>query len=592
MRNLRLSFPRDVYLLALAALLLLSLPVKLHAARDLVWELDYVPVVARGQAFFDGGPFPTYGTLSSVAAYNMPFLVWLQMPAMFFTRDVALILVGTQLAINLLATVLFYRAGAALFDRRAGLAAAGFFTFSLTGVSSAYTAWAQLLLPAFYILLLLLLWRWAAGGRARYLALAGAAATAAFMTHFAAVLLYPAAAAWALATRAPLSRRGLAGAALATLLLLGPYLLFQIERDFVDLRAFFSRSTNIPQEVMAQYEHLKPGGAAVIVERTEDAALPSPEAAPPPEQTPQRASVVERGLQRLLAVPEQIYGGLMMAFRYNPRELEPVAPALTQVMALSMQGLALLFWLGAGAALWGTGRALQAAWRTAERGRWWRWRTLAGVLVGTEGGHGTLLLLMLLVHLAGFIVTRNAYNIQPTYYVGLLAWQYLLAAYGLIWLLRRLPSPRVSAALLAALLIGWGGLNTAFWVVRLDARDYTGYSGFNVALYRYINEATAWIAQDWGQEGPLTVSYDIMPESRRFWWVVPWHTVDPLYGIGMAYDYLLASYYGLHNTNDNPVGLADNPDYIVVYAPGLARHDLTAHEVQQFGPIYVLRPQP
>ena len=173
---------------AFLGILLLSVALKIYASQLLVWEVDYVPVVARGQAWLDGGSFPAVGTLSSVAAFNMPFLPWMQLPALLFTRDVRLVLVITQLAFNLLGTWVVFRLGARLFDRAAGMLAAILFTFSDIGISGAYTAWAQLQLPVFTILVAYFLYLWLKENRWWQVALVWISATAAFMTHFSAIL--------------------------------------------------------------------------------------------------------------------------------------------------------------------------------------------------------------------------------------------------------------------------------------------------------------------------------------------------------------------------------------------------------------------
>ncbi len=100
-----------LFSVAFALLLIASAALKLYASRLLAWEVDYVPVLARGQTWIDGGAFPVVGTLSSVAAFNMPFLVWMQLPALLITRDVRLVLVGTQLTFNLLTTCIVFRGG-------------------------------------------------------------------------------------------------------------------------------------------------------------------------------------------------------------------------------------------------------------------------------------------------------------------------------------------------------------------------------------------------------------------------------------------------------------------------------------------------
>jgi len=169
---------------AFALLLIASAALKLYASRLLAWEVDYVPVLARGQTWLDGGAFPVVGTLSSVGAFNMPFLVWMQLPALLVTRDVRLVLVGTQLSFNLLTTCILFRLGGELFDRRAGLLAAMLFAFSNVGITGAFTAWAQLQLPGFFALFAYFLFRWKRENRDWQTALCLLITTAAFMTHF------------------------------------------------------------------------------------------------------------------------------------------------------------------------------------------------------------------------------------------------------------------------------------------------------------------------------------------------------------------------------------------------------------------------
>ena len=241
-------------------LILASVIVKLVAAQLLAWEADYVPLISRGAAWLDGGAFPVVGTVSSVAAFNLPFLVWMQLPALVVTRHIPTVLVGTQLAFNMLATVALWRLGRELFDDRAGMAAALLFTFSEVGVSGAYTAWAQLLLPGFCALFVYCLFRWQVDGRARFVALSWLLATAAFMTHFSAVLLYGVLAAWWLILRPPWKARGLLAGVGASILMLAPYMAFEAQNDFIDLRAFFTRSHRIDAETLADFAHLKPGG--------------------------------------------------------------------------------------------------------------------------------------------------------------------------------------------------------------------------------------------------------------------------------------------------------------------------------------------
>ncbi len=576
------------YGFAAALLFILSIPLKLYASQLMVWEIDYVPVVARGMAFFNEGVFPAYGTLSSVAAYNLPFLVWLHMPAMLFTRDVYWIFLSTLLVFNALGTWHVYRLGARYLHPRAGLLAVALFTFSEFAISAAYTAWAQLLLPSFFAMIAYWLLRWLEDGDGRALALTCLLITAAFMTHFTAVLLYPALVLCYIIRRPPLAWRGLFVGVIGSALLLAPWLLFQVERDFVDLRAFLSRTPTVAPEIMAQYAYLKPeSGPLPSVTSPEQAPSPPPAAeatAPPPQQASTPPTRVERLLGRIVAAPAQVVDGFMVMFRFlAPRELTAFYwPQVALYVALLSA-----FWGGVLLALW---RWLQAG--LAVAGWRARYHALAAALYQTPHGRIVLLFGLALIVVLGLIATRSPASAQSTYYYGLAGLQVLIIAYSLHLLIERMPRMRWRYGVLTAAILAIVGVQGGARLAKDSARlaDIEHYSPFNVALYRSIDAATAWIADDWAGGDSLTISYDIMAESRHFWWIAPWHHVDPLYRIGMGFDYLLESYYGLHNRNQSPTGEVAGADYVVVYEPGLARYDLSVYEVHQFGAIYVLKP--
>ena len=552
-------------------LILASVGVKLAAAQLLAWEADYVPLLARGAAWLDGGAFPVVGTLSSVAAFNMPFLVWLQLPALALTRHVPTVLIGTQLAFNLLATVMLYRLARALIDERAGMIAALLFTYSQVGISSAYTAWAQLLLPGFFVFFLYCLYRWKSTGRDVYAALTWLLATAAFMTHFSAVLLYGVLLALWLLLHMPWRPRGLAAGLLLSALLLAPYMAFEVGQDFADLRAFFTRSQRIDPATLAEYAHLKPGAAPIA-----DSPAPA-ESAPEARPSPPPGSRLERGIAYGLSLPGHTLTALRLPFVGDLQTLRAQLPALASVAALLQLALELCFWLGAGLAVWRFGRG------------WRGLRAIPALLTDSPPGRATLPLVTSLLVIGGLLLVRATPDENASYYTGLLPLQLVVCAWGM----RCLAEKRAELMRLClALVILWASLNSLDRVLRLALHDDRLHSPQNMALYRSIAAATDYIAADWGTDAPLTISYDFLPELAHQWWILPWHTVDSLYRMGMAYDYLLESYHGLRNVNRDPLGLAVNADYVVTFAPGLARYDLGAHEERQFGAIFVLKPQP
>lgn len=569
-------------------LFLVSMGVKLYASQFLVWEVDYVPVIARGQVWLDGGAFPSVGTLSSVAAYNMPFLVWMQLPVMLFTRDVAAILIVTQLLFNFVATWFVYRLGYEMFSPMVGIIGAMLFTFSETGISSAYTAWAQLLLPGFYVMVVYCLYRWKTDGSAHYVALAWILSTAALMTHFSAVLLYGMIIVLWVLLRLPINLKGLAIGFIISILMLAPYLAFEVDRDFVDLKAFFTRKPTIDKVILDEYAYLKPENQGY------DRQSPPPLSSTPSESSsqddpPYQPSRLERGIAWIISIPIQVIGGLRLVFTTDLQSLRQHFPHFHSISGILRGLLEVSFWGGIVFALYryvATLRADYSSFPADERSLKPRLNLVVKALIDTPAGRNLIILLFILGIIMGLIIVRAGPDQQATYYTGLFSLQFVMCAYG-IYSFMEYRHYGLRVLILVMLFVGLGAFDR---IVRVATHKVYEQSPFNVALYQSIHRATAWIADDWGDTSAVTVSYDVMPEMSYQWWVVPWHTVDESYRIGMAYDDLLDRYYGLENQNTDPLGLADNPDYIVTYETGLDRYDLNQYHVQQLGAIYVLTP--
>jgi len=572
-------------------LLLISIGVKLYASQLLVWEVDYVPIVARGHAWLDGGAFPAVGTLSSVAAYNMPFLVWMQVPVSLVTRDVATILILTQMLFNLFSTWVVYRLGSEMFRPLVGLVGAVLFTFSETGISSAYTAWAQLLLPGFYVMVVYSLFRWKLDNEIKYVALTWILATAAFMTHFSAVLLYGVIIALWLILRLPINWRGLLIGGVVSLLMLAPYMAFQVERDFVDLKAFFTRQTTIDREILDEYAYLKPENQNRLdtVPTSVSATQPDTEATITEPETPRQPSRLERGITYVMSIPAQVIGGLRLVFTSDLQSLREHSPILHSISLILRGLLEIMFWAGIVLAIYRYIRAVMMRYRTFpddQRLLRHRLKLAVNTLVGTTAGRNLILLLFVLGIIAGLIIVRAGPDQQATYYTGLFSLQFVMCGYAIVEL-TEMRGYTGRAVVLVILFVSLGAFDR---IVRVSTHDPNVYSPFNVALYSSIEGATRWIADDWDGEDEITVSYDVMPEMAGQWWVAPWHTVDESYRMGMAYDYLLESYYGLTNINTNPVGLADDPDYIVTFLTHISDYEQTEYDGARFGAIVVLKP--
>lgn len=566
--------------LGFALMLLAGAALKVYSSQLMTWEVDYVPLIARGQAWLQGGPFPAVGTLSSVAAFNMPFLVWMQIPALLISNNVKLVLLGTQLSVNLLTTCIIFRLGGEMFDRRAGLLAAALFTFSEVGIASAYTAWAQMQLPGFFALVALLLYRW----KREYWAWAGALtlilATAAFMTHFSAVLLYAVIALMIIVLRLPVNRRAVQVGLLVSAVMLAPYLAYEARVNFVDLKAFFSRRNTISAEVLAEYDHLKPAP------RIQQTAAPASVDEGSTEETETR---LERGIAWLIETPLQVIAGLRQVFNTDLGNLRGHQPLLHALFSLLRFLLEACFWLGIVHALYRCLQAPQsqrAASTANQRSLINSLRLRQNSLLGSPAGRNLFLLLFALLFIVGLVLARAEPDGQQSYYYALIGLQFLICAYGIHTLAAR----RKLQALAAALVLLYAALGACDTVIRVANHDRARHSGQNLSLYSNMDDAAGWLASDWSGGSAITVSYDLLPELSQHWWVLPWSTVDESYRLGMAFDFLLASYYDLENSNRSPLGLAEDPDYVFTSPPGLQRYDLERFQVRRFGAIHLLKP--
>lgn len=565
-------------LLLTLVLYTLSLPIKWVAATWMPFDFDTVPVLARGADWLAGGTFPAVGTLSSVAAYNFPALPWLHIPAQLFTEDAFFVILSTMLVFNLIATLAMYGMGRVLGGPAVGILAAALFTFGETGVSSAYTAWAQLLLPGFYALTLLCLFLWITQERGVYLAWSGVLATLAIMTHFSAILLLPAMFLVALLADVRWPPGWLLGGTALCLALLAPYLIFDAEQDFANLRAFLAQEVRVDPTMMDLYGQWKPGSEAVppaepIIRH--DKGVGSTLLVAQPTTEPRLASIAEQLLQELQTVPQKMLAGTIVPFQVGWQAVP------SWVMPLRWLPF-VLYAVGVLEIIRRTFRAmLQVARRKLPL------REIPARLRETPAGRALLVLLFHLVLLAGLVITGN--STQRTYFIGLLAPQLLIAGYA-GWRLLHLRGLRVVVIMGVVL---FAGINAVERVGRVVQHDYSTPTLFNASIYRHVSAVADAIAADWqGDADALVVSYDLLPEMRVFWWVPAWHSVDDGYRMGMHVDFLLHFEHGLRNLNRDPVGEVVPFDYLVVTAEGFERYADRPVMVLHEGPLMVLQPSP
>ncbi|MEO1287515.1 MAG: glycosyltransferase family 39 protein [Chloroflexota bacterium] len=387
---------------------LMSVPLKLFVAQNMPWDIDIVPVVARNAQY----TLTPVGTLASVAAYNLPMLEWLHLPAQWLIGDVWWTIVLTLLTINLLGTLAIYGLGKSMFSQRVGLVAGILFTFSEVGVSSSYTAWAQLLLPAFFAMTLYTLWLWVKHEKGYWLAISGIIATVAFMTHFSAVLLYPAMLAFALVTRAKWQWNWLIIGAIIIGLFFAPYIIFQIERDFIDARAFITQEPLVSNAILAQYESYKIEYRSLETPTDTDNTQ-SVTSSPPVEPSPR---IVRPRWQRVidyaLEAPIWYWRAMTTAFITQTRAINQAIPQLAPITRtfLTLQHVLLVLSIST---------ALFHYLRNFKKQK---------SLTATPSGRLLLVTSFLTVYIAIMLLTRTIDN--SSYWMGFMSIQYLILAYA------------------------------------------------------------------------------------------------------------------------------------------------------------------
>ncbi|MFQ3645986.1 MAG: hypothetical protein SNJ54_01205 [Anaerolineae bacterium] len=555
---------------------LVSAAFKLSLSDTIIFDYDIVPVVALGwEWLYNGGAFPAHGTLASVAAYNLPGLVWLHLPALMVTSSPWLAMVLTLLWFNMLGTFAAYALGRELSHPLGGAAAALLFTFSEGAIAATTTAWAQLLLPTFFVGVALCLFRWKRTGHGGWMLAAGLTALLAFMTHFSAVLLLPVMVVFWLLSGAVVRWRWLLLTAAMAGALLAPYLAFQAQRDFRDLQAFLTRRVQIPQDafedVRAEVRRLASAQAAGVPAPP----TPAPAAAAEPESRALRFAL--RLPRELALVGESQTQFIVRAPLDSPtRALEQ---ALTWALRLVCLGVS-------AAALWVVVRRMRSHPPTpfsrrrggqnpshhqrenaeerpprsrtdtpSVRRAWWRgW-----------AGQMTLLLALPVTLVGGMLALRVYPTENASYLAGLQGWFVVLTGAALGVLMTRWRGLRVPVL---ALVMAACVVSVVHHQQRLGARDATLFP--RAWYYRTLHALADHIAEAIAPAKTVTVGYALWPQTRAFDWVPAWGLVDRGYRAGMALDFVLLAEYGIQNLNTNPYGVADDPDFIMVFTPDLS----------------------
>ncbi len=531
--------------LAFLFILLLALALQVAQIPSYPLKFDQAQVLSLARGVFTQGVFPLHGILNSLRAYNPPFFVWLYVLPMAVTEEPSVILVLPALVLHAASMVILFLLGERYVGPRGGLAAAAIYGFSPQGLYFGHSSWAQGLLPSFYLLLLYCLARWLLEGKGWH------AASALFLAAWATGIHWAGALTLGVVVVLPFVLRGrpkwapvLVGAALSVLVW-APYLGFEKQRSFSDLRALLEGPVGTPEA------HELTGlcvGAKGSQGEQEASGRPGSFKDTLRARWPW-AYRVGRGA-----------GGIVAAagvnFHWAPLSARPWAGTWREVTGFALATCLFL-----------TGLVM----------------LLRGVARGI-GSHRPEAFILL-----GFVVPAVLQNLSP---------HTTLARPDGAWLFFGPQALIVSHSISSPRGIPWRaariGAAVALSVLLFinSYGDLRGLLGSLKAPPHPQRQLVSWIARDAAMEGTQRVSvrYDFLRERPQWCWIVPYSLLDPSYRVGAEFDYLLGL-HGIENCEKAPDGWARDPGYIVLFREGLKRYNEWPWrcEVAEFGPYAVLK---
>lgn len=543
--------------LAIVGVIILAVVAQLSYIPFYPVKFDQSQVLYLAWDFVAKGILPVHGILNSLRAYNPPFFVWLYLAPMMLTRNPSWVLILPALLLHVLALVVLYSLGRRYFGPRAGLAAAALYAFSERGLYFGHASWAQGLLAPSYVLIVFCLFRWLLEGNSWYGVLLVPLAAWITGLHWGGALAVGVLLLLPLLFRARLQPSRIIAGGLIALALWAPYLGFERDRAFADIRAVVQGRLPVPkpEEITPFCRQEAESQEQIKIFQAEETLMS------------RWKEAVRSEWPVAYAVSSKVYGAswgmiraLSLHFRWSA--LQPSFPGSPQERALYLVETAffLIGVIGVGVLLYRLG--IQRTATPAER--------------------------LLLV---SFLLPALLQNLSPHTTLSRpdVSWlfygpQVLIIAY--VCVVPRWARTRVAQTLLLV------GLSVLIILV-----SHNAWGRISSALRGTPNpqrQMVAWIAEDLRSQGrqQASIRYDLLQDRVSEWcWIVSRSALEDTCYIGTEHDYLLLTLYGIGNTGKAPDGWAWDPDYIVLFPEGIHRYDLAQgmYQVMDFESYVVLK---
>ena len=524
------------------------------------WSADMVAVIKTVEQFSKHGVFPVKGILSSVAAYNMPGLVWLLLPASLIFSDPSWVSMATAIPLNLLAAFILYKLSSRLMHRNLALACAIIYCFSPLTFEWSRSLWAQHYLGAFYIFIVYLLAGWAIDRKVCYGATAIVFIAYATMIHFSSLVLLGAWGVVWLLWRPPIRFSRMLLALLVCAILLTPYLYFQMERDFQDLKAFvvgkslINEHMTVPNRFVdnsanALSETVKSWGVSVV--RAPKELLQLLVANFVPIFWKVNALVIFFSLHRCL-LGIMFFGGIAALFISSIRTITPYFRRLLYDRATAgFTGFVSLF----------------------DKKEQAHWMMLTVIIVP-----------LLAIALMGYGQRKSfALPFFPFQcIVGFLLLQLVQSTLTSKAGLRRVAS--ISIAVLLGVI-----LSSGFCAYILYAN--TGVHSRPLNEEKFLQKRISdFIVSDMKSNGlkKISISYDVVEERQIWRFISKFHSIDAMYHVGMEFNYFLEKHSEVSLPQPVADGLRPDARYVIVFQEGVKRYDRSKYIKYDFEQFAVL----
>lgn len=523
-----------------------------------------VAVIRTVEQFSKHGIFPVKGILSSVAAYNMPGLVWLLLPASLIFSDPRWIAMATAIPLNLAAAFVLYKLASRFMHEKLALACVITYCLSPLTVEWSRSLWAQQYLGAFYIVIAYFLAGWAIERKVCYGATAIVFIVYAAMIHFSSLVLLGAWVVVWLLWRPPIKFSRMLVALLICAILLTPYLYFQVERDFQDLKAFVV-GKSLTNEHMTASDHSAANSTDALSATIKSWGV-SIARAPKglsellvanffPIYWKSNAVLIFYNLHRCL-LGIMFFGGIAALFISSIRTVIPYFRLILYDRAAArFTGFVSFF----------------------DKKNQFHWIMLTVIIVPLLGiavmGYGQR---------KSFVLPFLPFQLI----VGFLFLQLVQSILTSKGKLRRISS--ISSAVLLGAILSSG---CACILLYATVDGHSSPLGEEVFLQKRIS---SFIVSDMKSNGldQISISYDIVKERQVWKFVSEFHSIDPMYHVGMEFNYFLEKNSEVYLPQPTADGLQSNARYLIVFQEGVKRYDRSKYVKYDFEQFALLIKRP